>query len=189
MSFHLQFPWFLSWSIALPAQICPVVLRWCASLITESSHCIVMSILPSLENNLSMSPEIILFLWDVILLILNWLSKFFSFEYTIASNLNIPFSIMLLSKWVMWASQWLSGEESTSSARDTGDKSSIPGLGRSSEEEMATHWSIFAWKIPWTEELGRLQSMGCKELDMTLRNWLSWTPLFHMSELCYGNRF
>ena len=28
------------------------------------------------------------------------------------------------------------------------------------EEEMATHSSIFAWKIPWTEEPGELQSMG-----------------------------
>ena len=31
------------------------------------------------------------------------------------------------------------------------------------EKEMATHSSILAWKIPWTEELGRLQSMGHKE--------------------------
>ena len=28
------------------------------------------------------------------------------------------------------------------------------------EEETATHSSILAWKIPWTEETGRLQSMG-----------------------------
>ena len=28
------------------------------------------------------------------------------------------------------------------------------------EEEMATHSSILAWKIPWTEEPGQLQSMG-----------------------------
>ena len=28
------------------------------------------------------------------------------------------------------------------------------------EKEMAIHYSTFAWKIPWTEELGRLQSMG-----------------------------
>ena len=28
------------------------------------------------------------------------------------------------------------------------------------EKEMATHSSILAWKIPWAEELGRLQSMG-----------------------------
>ena len=34
-------------------------------------------------------------------------------------------------------------------------------------EEMATHSSILAWKIPWTEEPGRLQSKGCKALDMT----------------------
>ena len=30
------------------------------------------------------------------------------------------------------------------------------------EEEMATHSSIIAWRIPWTEEPGSLQSMGCK---------------------------
>ena len=35
------------------------------------------------------------------------------------------------------------------------------------EKEMATHFSFLAWRIPWTEELGRLQSMGCKESDMT----------------------
>ena len=34
------------------------------------------------------------------------------------------------------------------------------------EKEMATH-SIFAWKIPWTEEPGRLQSMGSQRVDMT----------------------
>ena len=32
---------------------------------------------------------------------------------------------------------------------------------------MATHSSILAWKIPWTEEPGRLQSMGRKESDTT----------------------
>jgi len=35
------------------------------------------------------------------------------------------------------------------------------------EEEMATHSSILAWKIPWTEEPGGLQSLGLKESDMT----------------------
>ena len=37
------------------------------------------------------------------------------------------------------------------------------------EKEMATHSSILAWRIPWTEELGGLQSMGRKESDMTER--------------------
>ena len=35
------------------------------------------------------------------------------------------------------------------------------------EKEMATHSSILAWKIHWTEESGRLQSIGSQELDMT----------------------
>ena len=32
---------------------------------------------------------------------------------------------------------------------------------------MAIHSSILAWRIPWTEEPGGLQSMGLQELDMT----------------------
>ena len=35
------------------------------------------------------------------------------------------------------------------------------------EEEMATHSSILAWRIPWTEEPGSLQSTGLQESDMT----------------------
>ena len=35
------------------------------------------------------------------------------------------------------------------------------------EKEMATHSSILAWRIPWTEEPGGLQSMGSQEIDMT----------------------
>ena len=38
----------------------------------------------------------------------------------------------------------------------------VQSLGRENplEKEMATHSSILAWKIPWTEETGRPQSMG-----------------------------
>ena len=35
------------------------------------------------------------------------------------------------------------------------------------EKGMATHSSILAWRIPWTEEPGGLQSIGHKELDTT----------------------
>ena len=35
------------------------------------------------------------------------------------------------------------------------------------EKEMTIDSSILAWEIPWTEELGRLQSMGLQDLDMT----------------------
>ena len=42
---------------------------------------------------------------------------------------------------------------------DTRDMGSIPGLGRSPGVGKATHSSILAWKTPWAEEPGRLQSM------------------------------
>ena len=51
----------------------------------------------------------------------------------------------------------LDGKKSGFNARDLG---SIPGLGRSLEKGMATHSSTLAWRIPWTEEPDRLQSMG-----------------------------
>ena len=35
------------------------------------------------------------------------------------------------------------------------------------EKEMATHFSTLAWKIPWTEELGRLQSMGLQKFGQS----------------------
>ena len=37
------------------------------------------------------------------------------------------------------------------------------------EKEMATHSTILAWRIPWTEELGELQYLGLKRPDMTGR--------------------
>ena len=42
----------------------------------------------------------------------------------------------------------------------------VHSLGREEllEKEMATHSSILAWKIPWTEEPGRLQSLGSQRV-------------------------
>ena len=47
------------------------------------------------------------------------------------------------------------------------------------EEEMASHSSILAWRIPWTEEPGGLQSMGSQESDTI--EWLTHniTQCFH----------
>ena len=47
--------------------------------------------------------------------------------------------------------------DSKESACSAGDQGSVPGLRRSLEKGMATHSSILAWRIPWTEEPGRLQ--------------------------------
>ena len=45
----------------------------------------------------------------------------------------------------------------------------VQSLGREEllEKEMATHSSILAWEIPWTEEPGGLQSMESQESDTT----------------------
>ena len=41
------------------------------------------------------------------------------------------------------------------------------------EKGMATHSRILDWRIPWTEEPGELQFVGCKESDVTERLTLS----------------
>ena len=67
--------------------------------------------------------------------------------------------------WLIGLPWWVSGKESTCQIGDIG---LIPGLGRSPEKEVATLSSILAWKIPWIEQPGRLQSMGSQK---------SWTQL------------
>ena len=49
-------------------------------------------------------------------------------------------------------------------ARDTEDVGSIPSQEDPLEKEIATHSSILAWKTPWTEEPGGLQSMGSQRV-------------------------
>ena len=51
---------------------------------------------------------------------------------------------------------------------NAGDSVSIPWLGRSLGEGNATYNNIFAWEIPWTEEPGRLQSMGMQRVRCDL---------------------
>ena len=65
--------------------------------------------------------------------------------------------------------QWLGGKESTCSAGATGDAGFIPGSGRSLEEDVATHSSILACRILWTEEPGGLQSVGFQRVG---HNWI-----------------
>ena len=62
------------------------------------------------------------------------------------------------------------GSDGKESACDVGDPGSIPGLGRSLEEGMATHSSILAWRIPWTRAW--LQSMGPQRVG---QDWVTLT--------------
>ena len=65
---------------------------------------------------------------------------------------------------------------SKESSFSAGDQSSIPDQEDSLEKETATHSSILAWRIPWTEEPGRLQSMG---LQRVRHDWGTVTFTFH----------
>ena len=65
------------------------------------------------------------------------------------------------------------GKESTCNAGDTGDAGSVPWLGKSLEKKMVTHSSILAWKTPWTEEPGGLQSKGSQRCRHDLLRRLS----------------
>ena len=56
------------------------------------------------------------------------------------------------------------GSEVKASACNAGDLGLIPGSGRSPGEGMATHSGILAWRIPWTEEPGGLQSTGSQRV-------------------------
>ena len=55
-------------------------------------------------------------------------------------------------------------KNSPANVGDIKDLGSIPGSEDPLEKEMATHSSILAWRIPWTEEPGGLQSMGSQRV-------------------------
>ena len=59
------------------------------------------------------------------------------------------------------------GSDSEESACSAGDLGLIPRLGDPLEEGVTTHSSILAWRIPWTEEPGGLQSMGLQRTGYT----------------------
>ena len=56
------------------------------------------------------------------------------------------------------------GSVGKNSPDNEGDTGLIPGLGRSPGEGNATHSSILAWRVPWTEEPGGLQSTGSQRV-------------------------
>ena len=57
-----------------------------------------------------------------------------------------------------------SGSDGKASACNAGDPGSILDGEDPLEKQMATHSSILAWRIPWTEEPGRKQSMGSQRV-------------------------
>ena len=78
---------------------------------------------------------------------------------------SIPGLVASLEKGYYGLPLWLKGKES---ARNVGDLGSILGWEDPLEEGIATHSSILAWRIPWTEEPTGLQSMGWQRVG---RGW------------------
>ena len=56
------------------------------------------------------------------------------------------------------------GSDGKASVHNVGDLGLVPELGRPLEKEIATHSSTLAWRIPWMQEPGRLQSMGLQRV-------------------------
>ena len=56
------------------------------------------------------------------------------------------------------------------------------GWEDSLEKEVASHAGILAWRIQWTEEPGRLQSVGLQRLATTKQLTLSFSYIMHISE-------
>ena len=72
---------------------------------------------------------------------------------------------LISSKEIIGKLGFPGSSDSKASAYNAGDPVSIPGSREDPlEKEMATHSSILAWKIPWTEDPGRLQSMGSQRV-------------------------
>ena len=66
------------------------------------------------------------------------------------------------------------------------------GQGDPLKEEMATHPSILAWEIPWTEEPGELQSMGSQRIGNDLateractHQVISWNLRFYIADILW----
>ena len=83
--------------------------------------------------------------------------------------------------WTAWASLVAQTIKNLPAMRETWLHSQC--WGDPLVEEMATHSSILAWRIPWTEEPGRLQSMGLQRIDWATKP--TWTEPTRL--LCPGD--
>ena len=90
-------------------------------------------------------------------------SKLISFIYS-CMCVCVCVCILFFFSWAL-SQVTLEVKNLPANAGDVRDTGLIPGLGRSPAEGMATHSSFLAWRIPWTEESGVLQSMGLQRVE------------------------
>ena len=79
-------------------------------------------------------------------------------------------------------SKWAGGSDGKESTCNAGDSGLIPGSEDPLETGMATHSSILAWRIPWMEDPGGLQSMGLQRVG---HNWVTEPFHFWFSQFLY----
>ena len=80
---------------------------------------------------------------------------------------------------------WLRSNKSACNAGATGNSGSTFGSGRSPGESTATHFSILAWRVPWSEKPGGLRSTGSWRVG---HGWsgLEWRHEKQALECCVG---
>ena len=104
------------------------------------------------------------------------------------SSVIAHYFILLIWFFTIWATRevWfldLPGiSDGKKSACSAGDLGSIPGLGRSPGEGNGNPLQYYCWKIPWTEEPGRLQSMGSQRVRC---DWATSFSFFQSSFLTF----
>ena len=119
-------------------------------------------------------------IWDHALCWFLSLYLIFLMEVYCKSQYNISFrdhAFQYLGKCNEWMSKWMtnelnysrpylfpSGWEGKESACNAGDQVRCLGQEDLLKKVMATHSNILAWRIPWTEEPGGLQSMGLQRV-------------------------
>ena len=99
-------------------------------------------------------------------------------------NLGSPMTFWQFTSNILdyWAS--LAGSDGKESASNAEDRVQTLGQKDALEKGLATHSSILAWEVPWTEEPGRLQSLGLQGVG---HNWTANTTFQCVPILDYGD--
>ena len=98
----------------------------------------------------------------------NFDSAIFYVYVALGKSINLSGLSLLICKVGLWGYALhvaLVVKNPLANAGDVRDMGSIPGSGRSPGGGVATHSNMLAWRIPWTEEPGRLQSIGSQRVE------------------------
>ena len=115
-------------------------------------------------------------LWKVVYSVPLFIFACLGFFLLIQFHLVVICLFIVSISWASQEAQWVRNLPAMQEMQET----QIRSLGGEDplEEGMATHSNIIAWRIPWTEEPGRLQSMGSQRVR---HDWSNWACTFSIS--------